>query len=390
MRTIGFVSVGRSDYGILRPVLQEVSAQAMRPVVFAGGAHLVAAHGHTIDAIEHDGWEIVARVDMLLASDTPEGAATSVGVGVLGFASAFQRVRPDLLLIVGDRTEMLAAACAALPLGIPTAHLHGGEISRGAVDELARHAITKLSHLHFVATEAAGGRVLQMGEESWRVTVSGAPALDLVRGFTPMDRITLERRIGIPLRGTPLVVTFHPETLDFERTEAHATEVAAAIAEWNGPVVITSPNADAGRARVMSPLAALVDRRSGTVLVHSLGQEAYYSLLSCAGAMVGNSSSGIIEAPSFGLPVVNVGERQAGRDRAANVIDVPPARQAIADALRRAASPGFRQALSGAPNPYGDGHASVRIASRLASVEIGPSLLRKAFIEMPRVGVATS
>ena len=276
---------------------------------------------------------------------------------------------------------MLAAAVAALPLTIPVAHLHGGEVTEGAIDEQARHAITKLAHLHFPAAEPYAGRILQMGEESWRVHCCGAPGLDRLARLASVPREELARRVGLPLLRPTLLVTFHPVTLEPEETGRQVGELAAALEAVNGTVIITYPGADVGHREVISRLEALAASRPETRMAIGLGEDGYCSLLREADVMIGNSSSGLIEAPSFGLPVVNVGSRQRGRLRAANVIDVEPARNEIVAGVRRALDPAFRASLAGLVNPYGDGHAAPRIAKVLAGVELGPRLLRKQFVD---------
>ena len=383
-RTVGVVTVARSDYGHLVPLLEALRDRpGLALQLYVAGGHLAPRFGRTVDAIERDGWPIAARVESTGVSDAAEDVAAGAGAGVVGFARGFARGRPDLLVLLGDRLEMLAAAVAALPLAIPVAHLHGGEITEGAIDEQARHALTKLSHLHFPAAAAYAQRILQMGEEPWRVHCVGAPGLDRLARLPALPRAELARRIGLPLRRPTLLVTFHPVTLEPGEASAHADELAAALASVEGDVVITYPGADADHGAVIERLEALAAARPGTRMMPALGEESYGALLREADVMVGNSSSGLIEAPSFGLPVVNVGLRQRGRLRAANVIDVGYGREEITAGIRRALDPGFRESLRGLVNPYGDGRAAPRIAEVLASVALGPGLIRKRFVDRP-------
>lgn len=385
MRTIGVVTSSRADYGIYRPLLQAIAAEpGLRLALFVTGMHLAPEHGLTVRAIEVDGFAIAERVEGLLADDSAAGIAQSMGLTTQGFARAFARSRPDLLLVLGDRFEMHAAALAALPFTIPLVHIHGGELTAGAIDDALRHSLTKLSHLHFVATEAYAARVRQLGEEPWRVTVSGAPGLDALAGFVPLAAAELEARIGLPLDPAPLLVTFHPVTLEPGQAGQQLTELLAALDLAGLPVLFTAPNADAGGRLIVSLLADYVARRPQTRLVTSLGSAGYFSLMTHAAAMVGNSSSGLIEAPSFALPVVNVGDRQEGRVRAANVLDVGYGRQQIAAAIARATEPAFRKSLAGLPNPYGDGRAAARIIEVLKTVAIDPRLLKKRFCDLGR------
>lgn len=383
-RTIGVVTVARSDYGHLVPLLEALRDDpdiALR--LYVAGAHLSPRFGETVRAIEEDGWAIAARVETVGASDAAVEVAAGLGAAVAGFARALERARPDLLVLLGDRAEMLAAAVAALPLVIAVAHLHGGEVTEGAIDEQARHAITKLAHLHFPAAEAYARRIRQMGEEPWRVHCLGAPGLDRFVRPPALSREELARRIGLPLRRPTLLVTFHPATLAPGEAGRHTAELAAALETVEGDVVITYPGADAAYDAVIHRLEDLAATRPGTRMVPALGEDGYGALLREADVMVGNSSSALIEAPTFALPAVNVGIRQRGRVRGANVIDVEAGREEIAAGIRRALDPAFRAGLRGLANPYGDGHSAPRIARVLREVELGPRLLRKRFVDLP-------
>ena len=384
MRSVAVVTVGRSDYGIYVPVLRAIEAAPdLELLLIASGSHLSPEFGLTINAIRSDGFAIADSVEMLLSSDTPQGIAKSMGLGVIGFAQSYARLKPDLLLVLGDRFEMHSAALAALPFNIPVAHIHGGERTEGAIDESLRHSMTKLSHLHFVATEEYARRVEQLGEEPWRIIVSGAPGLDNVASTSLLDAVGLESRLNISLAQPPLLVTFHPVTLEHEQTGWHITELLAALEEFGGPMVFTMPNADTSGRLVAQKIAEFTKRHDKVWLVDNLGVPLYFSMMKVARAMVGNSSSGIIEAASFGLPVVNIGTRQAGRVRAANVIDTGYSRQQILDALRIATSAGFRQKLTDMKNPYGTGNAAGRIVDRLRQVPIDDRLIRKPFHDLP-------
>lgn len=386
MRTIGVVTVARSDYGIYLPILRLIQADPeLRLHLIVSGAHLVPKFGLTVNAIQADGFEIGERIEMLLASDSPEGIGKSIGVGVMGFAQTYARFRPDILLVLGDRFEMHAAVLAAVPFNIPVAHIHGGELTQGAMDDAIRHSLTKLSHLHFVSTPEYARRVAQLGEEAWRITVSGAPSLDNLCAMTLPTREQLEAQFDFPLQPAPLLLTFHPVTLEFEQTEWQTGELLAALDELCLPVIFTMPNADTRNSVIRQHIAEYVRAHSAAWSVENLGTQYYFGVMQFVAAMVGNSSSGIIEAPSFKLPVVNIGTRQTGRARAANVIDVGYARDEIVAAVQRAIAPGFRAALRDLANPYGDGHAAKRIVARLKAVALDDRLIRKVFCD---VGVA--
>src|SRR5207253_6132858 len=292
--------------------------------------------------------------------------AEAIGRGVVGFATAFDRARPDSLRLLGDRFEMSAAGVAALPLALPIAHIHGGELTEGLIDEAIRHSLTKLSHIHFAATEAYARRIVQLGEEPWRVHVTGAPALDALAGFAPLSDDELAVH-DVRLRGPTLLVTYHPVTLAHEQTREQLVALLEAIDASGLDAVFTFPNADTGHAAIVSRLESFAGRNDRFTLVHNLGTEAYFTLMARAAAMVGNSSSGIIEAASFRLPVVDVGIRQRGRDRPANVVHAEPDRESIVAAIQYATSAEFRRGLADLSNPYGDGQAGERIAEVLMS-----------------------
>jgi UDP-hydrolysing UDP-N-acetyl-D-glucosamine 2-epimerase len=384
LRTIAAITVGRSDYGIYRPILRRILADPELGLqIVAAGAHLSPAHGLTIREVENEGFAIAERVEMLLASDAPEAIAESLGLGIIGFSRAYARLRPELILVLGDRFEMHAAALAALPMKIPVAHIQGGELTMGAIDDALRHSITKLSHLHFVATEEYGRRVRQLGEEPWRITVCGAPSLDNLESLALLSKAELAAKYGFALEPAPLLVTFHPVTLEYEDTAYHIAELLAALDDSGMPAIFTMPNADTSNHVIAESIRAFVAARSATHLVDNLGTQGYFSVMAQAAAMVGNSSSGIIEAASFRLPVVNIGTRQQGRVRGANVLDVGYSRREIAEGIRRASNAGFRSRLADLENPYGTGGASSAIVKRLKSLQIDSRLLQKRFFDVP-------
>jgi UDP-hydrolysing UDP-N-acetyl-D-glucosamine 2-epimerase len=379
-RRIGLITTARSDYATMRPLIRRVGHQpALQPVVFCAGMHLVPALGNSIDEIVADGFHVDERIEMLLAGDSPLGLGKSLGLGTIGFAEALARQRPDILVLSGDRIEMLAVATAALALGVAVAHVSGGDITDGAFDNQVRHALTKLAHLHFVALPEHGRNVLQMGEEPWRVTVSGDPALDTVPELATMGRDELSASLGIGLKPPLIVVSYHPATLGATATAEECAAMLRALAPLDATIVITYPNADPGHETVIRQIEHFAATRPGTLLVPNLGQRRFYSLLALADLMVGNSSSGIWEAPSFRLPVVSIGERQEGRQRAGNVIDAP-APGDIAPAIARALDPDFRRTLADLRNPYGDGRAAERIVAVLKETPLGLPLLKKRFV----------
>lgn len=383
MTTIGVVTVARSDYGLYRPILKRISAcSSLKLWIYVAGNHLLSQYGATISEIVSDGFPIHEKLNCLLASDSAEGTAKSMGMSIMAFAQSFAREIPDLLLVLGDRTEMLAAVIAALPFNLPVAHIHGGEITEGAIDDAIRHAITKLSHLHFVSTEEYGRRVIQMGEEPWRVCVCGAPGLDNLRTVSRLTPEELVQWIGLPLEPAPLLVTYHPVTREASATAQHMENLLTALAQINKPVIFTYPNVDTNHQEIIDSIEGYVHEHDNAVAVKHLGTQAYFSLMAHAAAMVGNSSSGIIEAASFQLPVVNIGNRQKGRLRAANVLDVDCDVTAIKAAVEVATSQDFRRSLLELSNPYGDGQAAQRILEVLTHLPERKALISKPFFNL--------
>jgi UDP-hydrolysing UDP-N-acetyl-D-glucosamine 2-epimerase len=380
MRTVGIVTVGRSDYGFYIPILQRIQQDPdLRLYLLVSGMHLSPRYGMTVRMIESDGYPIGDRIEMLTGADQPEDIAASIGQGVIGFSKSYARYSPDILVVLGDRFEMYSAALAALPFKIPVAHIHGGELTRGAFDDALRHSMTKLSHLHFVSTETYAKRVIQLGEEPWRVIVSGAPSLDNLDSMTLLTREELEAQLGLDLSKPTLLVTFHPVTLEFDQIKAQIGEVLNAIEQSKYPAVFSLPNADTGGLIIADKITTFVSAHSNMRLVNNLGSLRYFSLMRYAAAMVGNSSSGIIEAPEFKLPVVNIGLRQEGRVRGNNVIDVPCDSQSILDGIRKAVSVDFIQGLEHIKNPYKQENTSETIVNKLKYVTIDNKLLIKTF-----------
>lgn len=386
MRTIGIVTVGRSDYSIYLPILRKIQNEPeLKLHLIVSGMHLSQEFGLTVRTIESDGFKVGERVEMLLSSDTPEGIAKSMGLGTIFFAQAYARLRPDILVVLGDRFEMHAAAIAALPFKIPVAHIHGGELTEGAIDDVLRHSITKLSHLHFVSMQEYAQRIIQMGEEPWRVVVSGAPSLDNLRSCKLLTVHELESKYGFPLERAPLLVTFHPVTLEYEQTGWQTNELLAALERCKLPIIFTLPNADTNGRVIRQMIEDFVWRHPSAWLVSNFDPQGYFSMMAYAAAMVGNSSSGIVEAASFMLPVVNIGNRQKGRIRAINVIDVDYPCGEVLRGIQKACAPEFRARLRDLSNPYGDGHASDVIVRHLKNVDLDGHLVVKRFIDTPVV-----
>lgn len=377
MRHIAVVTTSRADWGHIEPILRMLRKDvAIRVSLLVGGAHVDPRFGRTIVDIERAGYEVAAEIPFLAADDSDSGMAEGIGRATIGFAQALETLRPDILLLIADRFEMMAPASAALAMRIPIAHIEGGEISEGAIDQQVRDALTKMSHLHYVPTDDAGARVIAMGEEPWRVVVTGAPSLDHLVIDTLPCRSEVESEIGMSLEPNPIVVAFHPTTIHRDTTD-EASVFFEAIQVCPAPLVFCFPNADAGYERIIEMAQDICDRRSDAVLRVNLDHLVYWALLRDSACIAGNSSSGIMEAASFGIPAVNVGVRQQGRTRARNVVDCAADVSEIQAAIHHAVDLAFRNTLSGMANPYGTGHAAEVIVKSLASTQLGASLLQK-------------
>lgn len=372
----------RADYNQVQPVIAAMKrSQVLEPQVVATGMHLASEFGLTYRMIEADGIALADKIEMLLASDTPAAIAKAIGLGTIGFADCFERLKPDLLMIPGDRFEMLAAAQAALVRRLPIAHIAGGDVTEGAFDEAIRHSITKMSHLHFVSNAAALRRVRQLGEDPKTVHLVGNPALDIIAKLQPLDRAAFQEAIGLKLRERNLLVTFHPVTLAAQPSAIPFSELLTAL-DGIGPdvgIIFTRPNADTFGRVLIGMIEAFVQGHPNAVAHTSLGQRLFFSALTHVSAVVGNSSSGLLEAPSFKIPTVNIGDRQRGRERAQSVIDVAPEAKAIGDAIRKA----FTMDCSNVVNPYGDGKTSERIVTVLETIEDPRRLVVKTFHDLP-------
>ncbi len=374
---IAAVTTSRADYSHLYwPLRTLADHPQVNLQIIAMASHLSPEFGSTVGEIERDGLSVAARIECLLSSDTDIGMAKSIGVAILGLADTLGTMRPDLMLLIADRYEMLAPAAVGLALRIPMAHIEGGERSEGAIDDAVRNALTKMCHVHFTSTWGARDRVVGMGEEPWRVHRAGAPSLDHLRKSHLPGREELERSLELDLGKPTIVVAYHPVTL-LSETTAEADALFSALAQLNQQLVFCYPNADAGSRSLVRRTEAFLRERGNGRLFLNLPAVQYWALLREAQAMVGNSSSGIMETASFALPTVNVGLRQKGRERPANVLDAPPEAAAILATIQEACTPEFRASLAGMTNPYGDGTAAERITEVLTTLPGRDVLLRK-------------
>jgi UDP-hydrolysing UDP-N-acetyl-D-glucosamine 2-epimerase len=382
-RKIAVVTTSRADYGHLYWPLRDLAENENVDLkIVALASHLAPEFGSTIQEIEKDGFAVESRIECLLSSDSDVGMAKTIGVATLGLADLFGKMRPDLLLLIADRYEMLAPASVALALRIPIAHIEGGEVSEGAIDDAVRNALTKLSHIHFTSTVNARDRVIAMGEQEWRVHRAGAPSLDHIRKRTLLNREELEQRLGIDLGRPTILVVYHPMTIARD-TLQEVNSLFGALDRLTTQLLFCYPNADAGsRALIERTKLFLEERGSGQVFTN-LDSITYLSLLRQVEMLIGNSSSGIMETASFSLPTVNVGMRQQGRERALNVLDAEANSTSILEAVKKARSVEFGGSLRGMTNPYGDGFASEIITSVLTSVPLTQELLIKRRANVP-------
>lgn len=377
----------RSDYGLLRPLLRGIQAEpALKLQLLVSGAHLQPEYGDTWREISADGFEIDATVPMPLDEDTPVGLTRAMGTELSGLAVALHDLQPDLLVVLGDRYEMLAVVVAALLASVPVAHLHGGERTEGAIDEGVRHAVTKMAHLHLVAAVPFRDRVVQLGEDPDRVHVTGSPGLDELLGATLPERDELGELLGLDLQPPVVVMTYHPVTVPGEDPVAAVDEILAALEMLDGAtVVVTRPNPEVGSHAVRDRVDRWIEGRNRAAVYTSLGRRRYSALIAHADVVLGNSSSGLIDAPALGTPTVNVGSRQDGRLRADSVLDCPPRRDAIAASLKDAVSERMQSLGADATSPYGDGHAVDRIIPVLRDTDLD-GILVKRFHDLPVPG----
>jgi UDP-N-acetylglucosamine 2-epimerase (non-hydrolysing)/GDP/UDP-N,N'-diacetylbacillosamine 2-epimerase (hydrolysing) len=374
-RTVTVVTGTRAEYGLLRPAMEAVrDHDELNLSIVATGMHLSRQHGYTVEEIERDGFDVDRRVYMQLAGDTGRSMGKSLGVGISGMAETLGSLDPDLVLVLGDRGEAFAGGVAAAHMNVPVAHVHGGDAMDGAIiDDSIRHALTKFAKLHFPVSERSAGRIERLGEEPWRITTVGAPGLDAIRDGEYASPEAVYGRYDIDPEKSLLLVAQHPVTTQEDEAGEQMRATLDAVGEFEDcAVVVVYPNADAGGGQMIEAIESH-DANERFLTFESLPRRDFLGLMNVADCMVGNSSSGIIEAPSFDLPVVDVGPRQSGRQRAENTLSVPHDSEAIADAVAEC----LQSEERGYRNPYDYGGAGDRIAARIADVELGENLLRK-------------
>lgn len=362
-KIISVLTATRAEYGLLKPIIKKLQSVAAFDVrLVATGAHLSPAFGLTYKEIERDGIEIDAKLEILLGSDTPSATSKAMGLAMISFADYFDTLRPDMLVVLGDRYETLAVCCAAMNQRIPIAHLYGGETTQGAVDEAIRHAITKLSYLHFTSTEEYRRRVIQLGEQPDRVFSVGAIGIENILNESYMSKAELEAVIDFKLDKPYAMVTFHPVTLEANKALEQIKALLAVVKKQkNMRFIFTKANADENGLVINRTIERFVKDNDHAVVFSSLGVKKYLSALKYCTMVIGNSSSGLIEAPSFGIPTVNIGDRQKGRLQATSVINCGTSAQEIEKAILRALSDEVRNEAKYTVNPYGDGKTSSKI-----------------------------
>lgn len=386
MKRIGIMTGTRAEYGLLKPLMQEINKDNdLELYLIVSGMHLSPEFGMTYQEIEEDGFEINAKVEMLLSSDSPAGISKSIGLGVIGFADEFQRADLDMLILLGDRYEALSAAICALVMRIPIAHLHGGELTEGAIDEGIRHSITKMSYLHFTSTEQYRNRVIQLGENPERVFYVGALGVENIKKIKLMTKEELERSIHFEIDENTVIVTYHPVTLENNTVEEQFLNLLEVL-DRNPKIrmIFTKANADTN-GRIVNELidkyAAQNSERACAFV--SLGQKRYLSALKYCRIVIGNSSSGIIEAPSFGKPIINIGDRQKGRICADSVINCGYTQQEIQQAMETALTKEFENKARNCRNPYEKENTAANIISVIKDYLLNDKIkLKKGFYDI--------
>ena len=376
-RKIAVVTGTRAEYGLLYWIMKAIkSSTELQLKLLATGAHLSPYFGSTYKIIEENGFRIDRKVDMLSASDSPAAVSKSMGLGLIGFAQAYEELKPDMLLVLGDRYEILAAVSAAIPFRIPVAHIHGGESTEGAFDEQIRHAVTKMSHLHFTSAEAYRQNIIKMGEEPSRVYNVGAPGLEWLRHVSYLTRDELSRELKMEF-GNVILATFHPVTLELDRTAEYVKNVVGAVKRSGMKCIFTGANADPSGSYINEYIKEAARGNNNIRFVENLGQVRYLSCQKYCTMMLGNSSSGIIEAASFGLPVVNIGNRQKGRLQSGNVVNTGYSEGEILEGIKLAGSEKFRKYAGSVVNIYGDGNVASKVVEVLAGAELKKLIVKR-------------
>ena len=377
MKKICVITSSRADYGLLYPLIQEIrSSPVLKLQLIVSGSHLSPQHGMTINFIHRDNLFVDFEVPIIQKSDSDLDINNAFSIGINGFANAYKKLTPDLVLILGDRYEILASAISATIMNVPIVHLHGGEITRGAYDDAFRHSITKMAHFHFVAANPYKERVIQLGENPNHVFCVGGLGVDAIKKVSVLSRKELAKELNIQLKEKVFLVTFHPVTLEKSKSSYQINSLLEALGKiieqkiYDLSIIFTLPNADAEGTKIACKIEKFVKKYRDVFVFPSLGQKKYYSCLKHFDLIIGNSSSGLLEAPTFKIPTVNIGSRQEGRLKATSVIDCGGSKNSIIDAINLALSNSFAPQIINAKNPYGNGGSSKKIVSVLEKIEI--------------------
>lgn len=377
---IAAVTVARSDYGLYLPIFDEILKHSeLELQLIVAAAHLSPRFGNTVDQIEQDGYPIKARVEMTQESDDPDSINRATAQGIIGFSQAYKELQPDLLLLLGDRYEMHAAGLASVPHLIPIAHIHGGEETTGAIDNVFRHSLTKMSHIHFASNQEHADRIIQMGENPRNVHISGAPGLDRIL-HTPAPDFTALQEKAPSLKQPYIIATFHPVTTEPAEAKIQALNFLRALKSQPYQILLTMPNADTGGLAVREAIKEIQPDFPHLIAVENLGPTLYLTAMKNAEFMAGNSSSGIIEAASFDLPVVNIGNRQRGRAQSGNVINCGTEQSEVEEGLKLASSKHAKDIARATKNIYGNGNASQKIVETLMVLDTLPDMIKKSFV----------
>jgi UDP-hydrolysing UDP-N-acetyl-D-glucosamine 2-epimerase len=383
MRKLCVVTGSRSDYGLLSGIIGKINnSKEFELQIIASAMHLTEEYGYTYKEIESDGFNINSKVEMDITGSSTDKIAKSIAKGISGFTDALLSLKPDLVIILGDRFEALAAAQTAMIMKIPIAHIHGGEVTEGAVDESIRHSITKMSNLHFVSTESFKNRLIAMGEQPNRIFISGAPGIDNIKNMINISKEDLEKKLNFKFGKLNFLITFHPVTLSLTKDEQEISELLEGLDYFDeAKIIITFPNADSNSDHIISKLKKYASKNAHRILlVESLGYKRYLQTLKYIDCVIGNSSSGIIEVPSFKIPTINIGDRQKGRPQAKSVINCVNNKEAIIESVKSALSDDFKNQIKSIENIYGKGNSSKIIISTLSKLNFN-DYIRKPFYE---------
>ena len=382
-RKICIVTGSRAEYGLLRPLIDNIkNSDQLKLILIVTGMHLSPEFGLTISEIENDGFMVTDKVEMLLSSDTPSSISKSIGLGLIGFSDKFNFYKPDLLVILGDRYEIFAAAISALISCIPIAHIHGGESTEGAIDESIRHSITKMSNLHFVAAKKYQQRVIQLGETPENIFNVGSLGIDNINKIKPLSKNKLQNLLDFEFGSKNLMITFHPVTLELDSSANQFQELLDALFELEDiSLIFTMPNSDSNSRIIMQMIEEFCKERKNSKHYKSLGQLNYLSCLNYVDGVVGNSSSGLIEVPSFKKATVNIGNRQKGRLKAKSIIECSPDKNSIIKAINKIYTKDFKKQLESVVNPYGNGGACETITKIITEIKLD-DILKKNFYDI--------